>query len=244
MVVKNRIEELQAELTASYDKVYRELAQKVQSGKVSPADMVREVQAIQAKVAADAKAYAVKEADELKARLAEATKAIDGFRGSVQQGFDATTEHYMMPDMVSRIRYAIGRDETGKPTDASIGVLLSESVEKRVAGEVGALLDELGKTIKHDMVAITGAKSVTLELTRNEQGGLNRSVMLGAPKATTKAKSSSGSSGARSTPLTVDGTTYPSAASARDALLPDKVGKPMNRGAIVSALTTSKHIVS
>lgn len=50
--------------------------------------------------------------------------------------------------------------------------------------------------------------------------------------------------GGRGEPMVVDGTSYPSAAAARDTLLPAKAGNPMSRAAITSALRSSGHTVS
>ncbi len=53
-----------------------------------------------------------------------------------------------------------------------------------------------------------------------------------------------GGGGRAGTPITVDGIEYPSAAAARDALLPDKAGSNMSRQSITSALGTAGHTVS
>lgn len=99
------------------------------------------------------------------------------------------------------------------------------------------------KGIARSFTPLTAAKSFTFRVERDSEGHLTEpTILLGEPKR--RSSGGTGTGGGRSNPLTVDGTEYPSAAAARDALLPEKKGTPMNRASIISALTTAKHTVS
>lgn len=78
-------------------------------------------------------------------------------------------------------------------------------------------------------------------------------VTLNEPLATTgkvigprapKAPGSGNGKGGGAVPLTVDGTTYPSASAAKVALLPGKEDSPMSRSAVISALGTAGKTVT
>lgn len=104
-------------------------------------------------------------------------------------------------------------------------------------------LNPVWKELTAGFKAITSIKSFTYRVERDENGNLgNPVVLLGEPKRTRTA-STSGTSG-RGEPLTVNGKEYPSAAAAKNDLLPAKASTSMSRPAIISALTTAKHTVA
>ena len=109
------------------------------------------------------------------------------------------------------------------------------------------VMDKAWNSVKTGIEHLDSVKRVTYIAERDADTGImgKPTLLLGTPKSKSgKLNTGTRQGGGKSTPITVDGKTYDSAAAAKKALLPAKADASMNRASIVSALTTAGHKVS
>jgi hypothetical protein len=154
-------------------------------------------------------------------------------------------------DTINKERMAKANEEVGAARKAAVAETEKykealEAFQAHVKDALTTAWDGIDGAKAFNALPGSVIKRLVFAVDRNADDGKANAPIVSIinPTKVRTSTTTNGNGGPRSQTLTVDGTEYASANAAKEALLPDKAGKGMNRAAIISGLKAASHNVT